>query len=199
MNIKQLNEQFKLLLEDIEKQHKYLDSLNSTKYPVESQAYFYDELYTETEVKDILKKAEEMVDILKHVNNTNDKEKRNLSYVPISPVKYGKDHTNYWGKDEVGNTVSTKEDNQTIYGIGLDVHYSRKNWVFLDLYKTYTFKPEYEVYEAIGSMIGYGTENTLLSYDQFIEIYKKFKRNYRKYYDANYDALANINNPEIYF
>lgn len=198
MNIKKLNEQFKLLLEDIEKQHKYLDSLNSTKYPVESRAYFYDELYTETEVKDMLKKAEEMADILKHVNNRNDKSKRNLSYVPISPVKYGKVHTNYWGTDEVGNKVTTREDKQAVYGIGLDSEYFKNNQISLNFYKVYRDKPEYEVYEPVGSFIGYGTENTLLSYDQFIEIYKKFKRTYKKYYDANYDALANINDPEIH-
>lgn len=199
MNIKKLNEKLELLLENGYKEPKPLDTLNSTKYPIKWTARFYDDLYTEKEIKDILKKAEEMVDILKHVNNTNNKEKRNLSYVPINPVKYGKDHTNYWGRDEVGNIVSTREDKQAIYGVGLDVHYSQHNWIFLDLYKTYTDKPNYEVYESIGTMIGYGTENSLVSYDQFIEIYKKFKSSYKKYYDVNYDALSNIDNPEIYF
>lgn len=199
MDIKQLNEELDKFLEEEVKQYKHLDFLNTTKYSMKfNGGFFYDDLYTEEQIKDMFKKSEEMVDILLHINNKNNKDDRNLSYVPITPVPYGKPHTLYWGVDEVGNIASTRQDKQTIYGIGLSQHYSKKNWVFLEFYTDYDDKPKWETTTSLDHLIGYGTVNTLASYEQFLQIYNEFKKEYRKYYDIDYDALAETDNAEVY-
>lgn len=199
MSIKQLNEELEKFLEEEVKQYKHLDFLNTTKYSIKfNDGFFYDDLYTEEQIKDIFKKSEEMVDILLHINNKNNKDDRNLSYVPISLMPYGKHHTQYWGVDEVGNTVSTREEKQAIYGIGLSHHYSKKNWIFLEFYNDYTDKPKWETTTSLDHLIGYGTPNTIASYEQFLQIYNEFKKEYKKYYDTNYNALSEIENAEVY-
>lgn len=199
MNIKQLNEELKKFIEEEVKQYKKLDFLNTTKYSIKfNDGFFYDDLYTEEQIKDMFKKSEEIVDILLHVNNKNTKDSRNLAYVPISSMPYGKHHTQYWGVDEVGNTVSTREEKQAIYGIGLSHHYSKGNWIFLEFYNDYDGKPKWETTKSLTHLIGYGTPNTLASYEQFLQIYNEFKKEYKKYYDTNYNALSEIENAEVY-
>lgn len=199
MDIKQLNEELDKFLEEEVKQYKHLDFLNTTKYSMKfNGGFFYDDLYTEEQIKDMFKKSEEMVDILLHINNKNNKDDRNLAYVPITSISYGKPHTLYWGVDEVGNIASTRQDKQAIYGIGLSQHYSKKNWVFLEFYTDYDDKPKWETTTSLDHLIGYGTPNTLASYEQFLQIYTEFKNEYKKYYDTNYNALSEIDNAEVY-
>lgn len=198
MDFKKINEVLETILEDDGKQCKPLGSLNSTQYSVDGTSYFYDDLYTEQQIKDIFKKSAEMIDILKHINNKNIGDSSSLAYVPISSVKYGNVHTQYWGVDEVGNTVSTVEDKQAVYGIGLHQYYSKKDCVSLNLYIDYSDKPKWEVSKSLSEVIGYGTINNLVSYDQFIQIYNEFKKEYKQYYDVKFDALSDIENVNIY-
>ena len=130
------------------------------------------------EAKQRKDKINELRETLKGIARKNEKDEQSISYVPIDPVSYGKEHTQYWGVDETGKTQYTTENKQKIYGVGLYKDYNGKEK--LGFYIDYSDKPHWEVKKEPENLLSYYGEPNAMTPEQFDDVYKKVIKSLKK-------------------
>ena len=130
------------------------------------------------EAKQRKDKINKLRETLKGIAHKNEKDEQSISYVPIDPVPYGKEHTQYWGVDETGKTQYTTENKQKIYGVGLYKDYNGKEK--LGFYIDYSDKPHWEVKKEPENLLSYYGEPNAMTPEQFDDVYKKVVKGLKK-------------------